>query len=111
MTNLTAAQKAAETRKRNKARDTRLEAFQDALSTERRLMNEAVANGAIVTVDTAFGPYVLSAVTNDHWYITHPADKRHDRFAQRSWCGCNDGEWAKMLAQAGIARQGINATI
>lgn len=111
---MTSAQKAAATRAQNKARDERLARFQEALTTERAMFNSMVDLGRRVVLETAFGPYVVKFVDRDHWYHTLPVAHEGDSLASvyaRSFAGCNDGTWARLLESAGVARQGINAEV
>lgn len=71
------------------------EAMMAASADERIRFNRAIANGARVILPTAFGPYRVTSVGQDWWYQTD---------ALRSFAGCNDGCWADLLAQAGVAR-------
>ena len=85
------------------ARKTSTDTFDMAASNaaaldERKRMNAALAAGAVVYVKTC--AYRLVSVTNDWWYITAPVDGG----SERSWAGCNDGDWRDMMRQAGLER-------
>lgn len=75
-------------------------ASNEAAADERKRMNAALAAGAVVYVNTFLGTYRLLSVTNEWWYATISLDGR----TNRAWAGCNDGDWADMMAQAGIPR-------
>lgn len=75
-----------------------------AAKDERDRMNEAVHNGKEIIVKTFCGNYTLDYVTDDWWYHTHPQGQTSNWMNQRSWCGCNDGDWAEMMKQAGLKR-------
>jgi len=75
-------------------------ASNEAAADERKRMNAAVAAGATVYVKTFVGTYRLLSVTNDWWYATISFDGK----SSRAWAGCNDGDWADMMAQAGLRR-------
>lgn len=69
-----------------------------AAAAERAAFNQAIAAGAKVTLTTFCGDYKVLCVTEDWWYITVSANGY-----QRTWAGCNDGTWANLLKQAGLA--------
>jgi hypothetical protein len=76
----------------------------EAAQEELNRMNESVQSGKTVLVKTFLGNYVLDYVDNDWWYHTHPQGQTSSWMNQRSWCGCNDGDWAEMMKQAGLDR-------
>lgn len=84
----------------------RLQAVFAAAADERRRMNEALHNGAAVVIRTFCGEYRVTAVSDDWWYSSLPVSGSRD---SRSWCGCNDGQWADMMRQAGIDRNPLFA--
>ncbi len=84
-----------ERRERRKRERERFEATMEAARDERERFNAAIQAGAEPILQTAFGPYRVTAVNRDWWYSTS---------AQRSFCGCNDGDWADLLHQAGVVR-------
>lgn len=107
---MTPAQKAAITRKANKVRDERLAVCIRDNAEERRQFNLVVGRGVIITLVTAFGPYKVDYVDGEWWYHCHRIiDGVVDAGSfSRSFCGCNDGTWADLMAQAGIERIGVN---
>lgn len=71
-----------------------------ACEEERRRFREAIAKGAKPILKTAFGPYTVTGVSEEWWYSTAEG---------RSFCGCNDGSWSKLMKQAGVARHPLFA--
>ncbi len=102
-------QKAAATRKANKATAERLAKVTEALMVERMAVSQALSNGKKITLTTAFGEYELVRVSTDMWYGTYPVGQIRNQFSHRSFAGCNDGQWADILKQAGVARHPLFA--
>lgn len=78
----------------------RYHAVLTAAEEERRRFNEACSKGARPTIQTAFGPYTVTAVSGDWWYSTT---------AGRSFCGCNDSQWANLMDQVHLERHPLFA--
>lgn len=78
----------------------RYNAVLTAAEEERRRFNEACTKGARPTMETAFGYYIVTFVSNEWWYSTT---------AGRSFCGCNDRTWADLMAQVGLDRHPLFA--
>ena len=91
-----------ELRAQRKRERERFEAVMQAAQDERVRFNLAIQAGAEPILQTAFGPYTVTAVTRDWWYSTT---------ANRSFGGCNDGAWADLLHQAGVARNPLFAEV
>ena len=89
---------------RTRRADPDFQALLAATADERTRFNAALANGATATLPTAFGPYTVDGVDADWWYHCHPASANQNWANARSFAGCNDGAWADLLAQAGVAR-------
>ena len=81
-------------RERREAAD-RHERVTEACASERKRFNAAIRPGYEPILQTFIGPQHVVRVTHDWWYQTREG---------RSWCGCNDGDWANMMAQLGLAR-------
>lgn len=86
----------------NSAALARLSAVSAAVADEQARFNAALAAGARahLTVATYPAPLLVSRVDAAFWYYT-PAS--NGGFGS-SWAGCNDGTWADLLRQAGVAR-------
>lgn len=76
----------------------------EALRQEKEAFNRAIRNGAVIILDTAFGPYVVDSVNYDHDYHCHRQGHPKDGWNSRSFMGCNDGKWADLLRQANVNR-------
>ena len=76
----------------------------DAARDERTRFNAALASGKTATLQTAFGPFEVTAVDDNFWFTTFPKGRARDQFSQRSFAGCNDGSWHDLLEQVGEAR-------
>ena len=74
-----------------------------AAQSERVAFNLAV-QGAIQkpVIQTAFGPYEVLSVTREWDYHCRRAGSKGP--ADRTFCGCNDGTWANLLAQVKAPR-------
>mgnify|MGYP001576462373 CR=1 FL=1 len=107
------ATKAAATRAANKEKLARMQGIVAALATERTCFNNAVRDGAVAILKTAFGDYQVEDVDSNHWYHCRPAGKemvrRSDDWSYRHFAGCNDGKWADLLRQANIQRHPLFA--
>ncbi len=75
----------------------------EAVIDERVRVNQALKTRKI-TISTGFGPYELDGVTTNYDYITHPAGEGKTWSNQRTFAGCNDGTWAKIMSDAGEKR-------
>lgn len=106
---MTRGEKAAQTRKENKAAATRREQVKVAVNDEMFRVNHAIAAGTIIVIDTAFGPYQLDDVHNFD-YSTHPAGQLRDWANSRTFMGCNDRQWARVMNQANERRNPLFAT-
>lgn len=91
-------------RQERKAKEERSRLVHEACEDERARMNQAVHAGKVVIVKAIGDRYVLDSVTPDWWYRTYPEGSRPDGWNLRSWAGCNDGDWAGMMEQAGLER-------
>lgn len=89
----------------------RAQAIRDACIDERSRLNQAIADGKTVTLDTAFGPYFVLSVNSAWWYTCNSQQGRDDYWTNRSFCGCNDGAWHSMMQQAGLARNPMFAKV
>ena len=75
-----------------------------AAASERMAFNAAVAGRAQKPVlETAFGPYEVLSVDRNWDYRCRRAGATGA--ADRTFCGCNDGAWARLMEQAGVARE------
>jgi hypothetical protein len=74
-----------------------------AAQSERVGLNLAV-QGAIQkpVIETAFGPYEVLGVTRERDCHCRRAGSAGS--ADRTFCGCNDGTWAQLMAQVAVAR-------
>jgi hypothetical protein len=89
-----------------RAAQERADRISDACTDERRRFNAAIDAGADVSLPTFSGSYRMRYVDSQWWYHTDG----NGGFGQ-SWCGCNDGTWAGLLAQAGVARNPLFAEV
>lgn len=88
-----------------KAAQVRSEAVKAAVADEMTRFNAALADGKTAILPTAFGPYRVQSVNSEWWYCCYPAESKSNNWlSQRSFAGCNDGDWADLLAQVGVAR-------
>ena len=71
---------------------------------ERSRFNAALASGKMATLQTAFGPFEVTAVDDNFWFTTFPEGRGRDQFSRRSFAGCNDGSWWDLLEQVGEPR-------
>ncbi len=87
------------TKQQRKAQDERRQKVNNAVSDEFARFNRAIESGKTVLLPTFSGQYAVKYVDSNFWYHTDG----NGGFGQ-SWAGCNDGTWANLLAQAGVAR-------
>jgi hypothetical protein len=74
-----------------------------AADSERRAFSLAVQSAARKPIlQTAFGEYEVLAVTPNWDYRCRPAGSNGQ--SERTFCGCNDGDWASLLAQVNVSR-------
>jgi len=91
-------------RQEAKRQRARMKAVGEACQDEIGRFNQALSAGAKVIINTAFGMYRVHSVNHDFWYKTSPFNQAPSFTNQRSFCGCNDGQWADMMQQAGVLR-------
>ena len=91
------------------------QAMLDAAADERNRVNVALGRGGRAVLQTAFGEYEVRSVSDDWWYACVPVGTPPDDAPlavaalgrggeTRSFCGCNDGAWASIMRQLGVAR-------
>jgi hypothetical protein len=103
---MTSGQKAAQTRRENKASRERLDRCKEALAEEVVRVNRVIRHGVVIVLKTGFGPYQLDGVSRVDGmdYTTHPAETTKSWSNTRTFMGCNDGQWAEIMRQAGEGR-------
>lgn len=84
-------------------------ARREACADERSRLNQAIQDGAVVTLSTALGTYYVLSVNAEWWYTCNSVPGRNDSWTNRSFCGCNDGAWNSMMEQAGLERHPLFA--
>lgn len=80
------------------------EAMMAAAADERSRVNAAIANGKRATISTAFGEYLVKAVSTEWWYTCVPAEGTPDALSTRSFSGCNNDAWDGIMRQVGEPR-------
>jgi uncharacterized protein (DUF2237 family) len=82
-----------------------METVHAACADETARVQRRIDAGAHIVIETAFGPYRIHSVTRDFDYHCYAigadgSESRHTRW----FAGCNDGQWATIMGQAGEAR-------